>query len=84
MDTSETLPPVFASEKTLKLDGERLAFFQSATGIQDAEQLREHIIAVQREGIAVGRVFSRGMPSSDLQIIQIKPYPCIANFYFTK
>ncbi|RDX41920.1 hypothetical protein OH76DRAFT_175124 [Lentinus brumalis] len=41
--------PVDGTEELLQLDGDRLEFFRSTTGIDDIEELKKHIVAVQRE-----------------------------------
>ena len=35
------------------LQGERLEFYRKATGIEDEDQLKEHILAVQKKGYEV-------------------------------
>ncbi|RPD55373.1 hypothetical protein L227DRAFT_615445 [Lentinus tigrinus ALCF2SS1-6] len=40
--------PIAGSEDLLQLDGDRLEFFRSATGINDVDELKKHIVAVQR------------------------------------
>ncbi|RPD71338.1 hypothetical protein L226DRAFT_547415 [Lentinus tigrinus ALCF2SS1-7] len=40
--------PVDGTEGLLQLDGDRLDFFRSTTGIHDVEELKKHIVAVQR------------------------------------
>ena len=41
------------TEELLQLDGEPLDFFRSATGIDDVEELKKHIVAVQRAAYEV-------------------------------
>ena len=43
------------SEKSYSLDEEELRFFKTATGIEDATGLQNHIIGVQREAYKVSR-----------------------------
>lgn len=38
-----------------KLEGDCLDFYRKATGIEDEQQLKDHIITVQRKAYAVSR-----------------------------
>ena len=67
-----------------KLDAESLAFFKSTTGIQDDDQLKEHILDVQARAYAVraqGGLFSFSVTHLAFQVV---PYPCIRFFSFTR
>ena len=41
------------TEKYYSLSGDELRFFQALTGITDEQQLKEHVIAIQREAYEV-------------------------------
>ena len=43
-------------ESLYKLEGEELEFYRRETGIQDEEQLKQHILAVQKEAYEVSRM----------------------------
>ncbi|KAI0356234.1 hypothetical protein OH77DRAFT_1495580 [Trametes cingulata] len=52
--TEEALKKFFPIDETLySLEGEELAFMQGQTGIQDEEELKQHVLAVQREAYKV-------------------------------
>ena len=66
-------PRAFASdgtidgtEKLYSLSGDELRFYQTMTGITDEQQLKDHIIAVQREAY---EVFSLSPQSSALLMV---------------
>lgn len=48
--------PIGGNEDLLQaqLEGDRLEFFRSATGINDVDELKKHILAVHREAYEVG------------------------------
>ena len=48
-----TVLPIEGSVTLLRLDGDQLEFFRSATGIKDVEKLKQHIVAIQRAAYAV-------------------------------
>ncbi|KAI0742059.1 hypothetical protein C8Q80DRAFT_1110145 [Daedaleopsis nitida] len=59
-----------ATGPVLELDKDSFEFFKKATGIEGEEDLKAHIVAVQREALQA-RLFSHA-----------HPYPCIATFAF--
>ena len=44
---------IYGTEKLYSLSGDELRFYQTMTGITDEQQLKDHIIAVQREAYKV-------------------------------
>ena len=63
------------------LDEEQRVFFKEQTGIQDDNELRDHILQVQAEAYAVS------LPATPIISItvhlQVYPYPCIRRLAFT-
>ncbi len=59
--------PVDGTEELLQLDGDRLEFFRATTGIDDVDELKKHIVAVQRAAYEVSRPqrYPRGNVHSD-------------------
>ena len=53
MNSFDTILPVDGTEELLQLDGDRLEFFRTATGVENANDLKKHIVAVQRAAYAV-------------------------------
>lgn len=53
MNSFDKKLPVDGTEELLQLDGDWLEFFRSATGIEDADELKMHIVAVQRAAYVV-------------------------------
>ena len=47
------LLPNIVPEQMYSLEGEKLRFFKTATGIDDEDKLREHMLAIQREAFKV-------------------------------
>jgi len=70
----------------LELNPEEEAFFKSETGIQDTEELREHIIEVQEGAYKVSRHLNKIYTGSNIVLfrVQIYPYFCIRGFRFTR
>ena len=54
-ETEKRLRTLSLDRTLLELDPEEEAFFKTEIGIQDAEELRKHIIEVQEEAYKVGR-----------------------------
>ncbi|KAF5359218.1 hypothetical protein D9756_003136 [Leucocoprinus leucothites] len=65
----------------LNLDVQETHFFKSLTGIQDDEELKQHIIKVQKKAYQVCQ--EPGKPYSSNKTFKTYPYPCIAIFAFT-
>ena len=57
--TFRRIAPVDGTEELLQLDGEPLDFFRSATGIDDVEEMKNHIVVVQRAAYEVRFVSPR-------------------------
>ena len=53
MNSFDKILPADGTEELLQLDGDRLDFFRTATGIEDANDLKKHIVTVQRAAYAV-------------------------------
>ena len=53
MNSFDKILPVDGTEELLQLDGDRLDLFRTATGVEDANDLKKHIVAVQRAAYAV-------------------------------
>ena len=63
-DNSQIPPPVeqsFDSGATFAPSEVELAFLQKHTGIQDVEELRQHVLAVQQKALKVCRILSDNM-----------------------
>lgn len=74
------------SPEFYRLTEEEIAFHKAQTGIQDDDELKKHILAVQRDAYEVRlRVFSEryhvaAVDNSE----QVFPYPCIRWFTFAR
>ena len=77
------LLPNIVPERMYSLEGEKLRFFKTATGIDDEDKLREHISAGSVQGIEFR---GRGRWQSFLAevVAQVYGNPCIATLNFTK
>ena len=65
-----------------RLGDEEAAFFKESTGIQDNEELKQHILQVQKEAYAVRDITS--VHAARLRFFaKVYPYPCIGRFGFT-
>ena len=62
--TSDTLK-VSIDPSVYALNGNELAFFKTQTGIQNEDELRDHILAVQAEAYAVCRLSTSIFSYSD-------------------
>jgi len=87
--TETRLRTLHLDDTLLGLDPEEEAFFRSETGIQDTEELREHIIEVQEDAYKVNRrsrVYQiRYTRIGNIMLrVQVYPYPCIRGFRFTR
>jgi hypothetical protein len=52
-ETSGLLPPAELNESLYNLDADESAFYKQQTGITDDGELKEHIVAVQRDAYAI-------------------------------
>ena len=72
----------------LELNPGEEAFFKLETGIQDTEELRKHIIDIQRDAYKVSFCtrddWIKSTPGTNTMFwVQVHPYPCIQGFGFT-
>ena len=86
---SATKTPVPLDPSLYSIEGDALEFMKASTGIQDPEELKKHILAVQEEAYAVRTSsdlaehawYRRRVLTSPSQIF---PYPCIRRFSFIR
>ena len=79
-------PPLAAfpltGDYTLKPD--EIAFLKEQTGITNDEQLKKHVLGIQKDAYAVRVFISTNLPSTLTLLHQICPYPCIRRLSFAK
>ena len=57
LETETRLCTIPLDDTLLELHPKEEAFFKSETGIQDTEELREHILRIQEDAYKVRRLF---------------------------
>ena len=77
-----------AAGALLIMDPDTERFFKAGTGIQDTEELRKHIIQVQRDAYKASRrlpiLRMGGSVERCVFHAQVYPYPCIGGFRFAR
>jgi hypothetical protein len=63
------------------LNEDQSKFYKQLTKIEDDEELKQHILAVQREAFEV-QCIQWGRKATYLMHLQIHPYLCIQSFRF--
>lgn len=66
------------------LQNDELAFFRQLTGIEDEDELRSHILAIQAKAYDVSMRRFYSLPIILDVFLQVYGYGCIKSFAFTK
>ena len=72
-------------ESLYKLEGADLDFYRCATGVEDEEQLKQHILAVQKRAFDVSKdTVQKSKELISYIFLKVYKYPCIRVFDFLR
>ena len=71
-------------ERLYDLSDEERSFLKEQSGIQDDDELKEHVIQVQTEAYKVNFGKAKSWRFMQTFVLQVHPYPCIRLFNFAR